>query len=171
MIVAAEGCVATGTAAEFSWAQSGRDGPATAAVNSPSANSCFILVAPSCQALAHLRHIPQRAGSSNPLRFPFVLACSRYCSRLGRWTVSVGWDKVAPIMVGRRKPVNLQFWTNAEITVDRDRRPTSASVCLSHPTSHPRPRIAKGHLAPRERLEGSVFRHLFDVCRDTCVCV
>ena len=63
-----------------------------------------------------------------------------------------GWDKVAPIMVGRRKPVNLQFWTNAEITVDRDRRPTSASatklrsVPAVPPYTHLRPRIAKGHL-------------------------
>jgi hypothetical protein len=31
------------------------------------------------------------------------------------------------------KPVNPQFWINAEITVNRDRRPTSTSVCSSHP--------------------------------------
>ena len=37
-------------------------------------------------------------------------------------------------MVGRRKPANPKVWINAEITVDRDRRPTSTSVCLSHPT-------------------------------------
>jgi hypothetical protein len=29
------------------------------------------------------------------------------------------WDKVAPIMVGRRKPLNLQFWTDAEIRMTR----------------------------------------------------
>jgi hypothetical protein len=34
---------------------------------------------------------------------------------------------VAPIMVGRRKLVNPQFWINVEITLDRDRRTTSAS--------------------------------------------
>ena len=70
----------------------------------------------------------------------------------------VGWDKVAPTTVGRRKPVNPQFWSNAEITVDRDRRPTSAPVCLSHPTELSTPSISAESQAPQRSVQGAAHR-------------
>ena len=47
-------------------------------------------------------------------------------------------------------PVNAQFWINTEITVDRDRRPTSASVCLSTAFGpNAQPLLAQNQIADR----------------------